>query len=123
MSIYKDCDIRGIYGRELTAGDTYKIGRALATLAPGKILVGGDVRLSTPELKDALVRGLLDSGAELVDLGQIPTPALYFALKTIPAQAGATVTASHNPPEYNCEIHDRAYARDPRKDGRIEIHR
>ena len=101
MSIFKDCDIRGIYGRELTAGDTYKIGRALATLSPGKILVGGDVRLSTPELKGELMRGLLDSGAELTDLGTIPTPALYFALKVSDAQAGATVTASHNPPQYN----------------------
>ena len=101
MSIFKDCDIRGIYGRELTAQDTYKIGRALATLSPGKILVGGDVRLSTPELKGELIRGLLDSGAELTDLGTIPTPALYFALKVSDAQAGATVTASHNPPQYN----------------------
>ena len=101
MSIYKDCDIRGIYGRELTAEDSYKIGRALATLSPGKILVGGDVRLSTPELKGALVKGLLESGAELTDLGTIPTPVLYFALKNSDAVAGATVTASHNPPEYN----------------------
>lgn len=101
MSIYKDCDVRGIYGSELTAEDTYKIGRALATLAPGKMLVGGDVRLSTPELKAALIRGLLDSGAELTDLGTIPTPALYYALKHSDAQAGATVTASHNPPQYN----------------------
>ena len=101
MSIYKDCDVRGIYGRELTAQDTYKIGRALATLSPGKILVGGDVRLSTPELKEALTRGLLESGAEITDLGTIPTPALYFALKHSDAEAGATVTASHNPPEYN----------------------
>ena len=108
MSIYKDCDIRGIYGRELCADEVHRIGRALATLAleaasaPGKILVGGDVRLSTPELKDALIRGLLDSGAQVVDLGTIPTPVLYFALKHCPdAAAGATVTASHNPPEYN----------------------
>ena len=101
MSIYKDCDIRGVYGRELTAEDSYKIGRALATLSPGKILVGGDVRLSTPELKGALVKGLLESGAELTDLGTIPTPVLYFALKHSDAAAGATVTASHNPPEYN----------------------
>ena len=101
MSIYKDCDIRGIYAREITAEDTYKIGRALATLSPGKLLVGGDVRLSTPELKDALVRGLINSGAQVIDLGTIPTPALYFALKHSDAPAGATVTASHNPPEYN----------------------
>ena len=101
MSIYKDCDVRGVYGRELHAEDCYGIGRGLATLSPGKILVGGDVRLSTPELKAALIRGLLDSGATAVDLGTIPTPALYFALKHSDAPAGATVTASHNPPEYN----------------------
>lgn len=101
MSIYKDCDVRGVYGRELFAEDCYKIGRALATRAPGRFLLGGDVRLSTPELKAALLRGLIDSGAEAVDLGTIPTPALYFALKHSDALAGATVTASHNPPEYN----------------------
>ena len=102
MSIYKDCDIRGVYGRELRADEVHRIGQALATLAPGKILVGGDVRLSTPELKGALIRGLLDSGAEVIDLGTIPTPVLYFALKRRPdAAAGATVTASHNPPEHN----------------------
>ena len=101
MSIYKDCDIRGVYGSELTAAEVYRIGRALATLCPGRILVGGDVRLSTPELKKALMDGLLASGANVVDLGTIPTPALYFALKHTPAQAGATVTASHNPPQYN----------------------
>ena len=101
MSIYKDCDIRGVYGSELTAAEVYRIGRALATLCSGRILVGGDVRLSTPELKKALMDGLLASGANVVDLGTIPTPALYFALKHTPAQAGATVTASHNPPQYN----------------------
>ena len=59
------------------------------------------MRLSTPELKQALIEGLLASGANVTDLGTIPTPALYFALKKLPAAAGATVTASHNPPEYN----------------------
>ena len=101
MSIYKDCDIRGIYEKEITAADTYKIGRALATIAPGKILCGGDVRLSTPELKAALIEGLLESGAEVIELGTIPTPALYYALKHADASAGCTVTASHNPPKYN----------------------
>ena len=101
MSIYKDCDIRGIYPAEIRGDECYRIGRALATLAPGKILLGGDVRLSTPELKDALMQGLMDSGAEVWDMGMIPTPVLYFALKHSDAQAGATVTASHNPPEYN----------------------
>lgn len=101
MSIYKDCDVRGVYGREITAPECRLIGRALATMAPGKILLGGDLRLSTPELKAALMEGLLESGAELMDLGTIPTPVLYYALKHSDAVAGATVTASHNPPEYN----------------------
>jgi len=101
MSIYKDCDIRGIYPSEITADECYKIGRALATLAPGRILLGGDVRTSTPRLKNTLMLGLFDSGAEVVDLGTIPTPVLYYALRHSNAAAGATVTASHNPPEYN----------------------
>ena len=101
MSIYKDCDVRGVYGREITAPECRLIGRALATMAPGKLLLGGDLRLSTPELKGALTEGLLASGAALVDLGTIPTPVLYYALKHSDAVAGATVTASHNPPEYN----------------------
>ena len=101
MSIYKDCDIRGIYPSEITGSESYLIGRALATDCPGKILVGGDVRLSTPEIKGELMRGLMESGAEVIDIGTIPTPALYFALKNSDADAGCTVTASHNPPEYN----------------------
>ena len=101
MSIYKDCDIRGIYETEITAAECYKIGRALATMCPGKILCGGDVRLSTPELKGALIDGLTASGAEIIDLGTIPTPALYYNLSKMDAEAGCTVTASHNPPKYN----------------------
>jgi phosphomannomutase len=83
MSIYKDCDIRGIYPSEITGSESYLIGRALATVCPGKILAGGDVRLSTPEIKGELMRGLLESGAEVTDIGTIPTPALYFALKNL----------------------------------------
>lgn len=101
MSIYKDCDIRGIYPKEITAEEVYHIGRALATKSQGKFYVGGDVRTSTPELKKALVQGMIESGADVIDMGTIPTPALYFAMKKYSAPAGATVTASHNPPEYN----------------------
>lgn len=101
MSIYKDCDVRGIYEREITADDAFRIGRALAVLAGGRVLAGGDVRLSTPVLKSALIDGLLASGADVCDIGIIPTPVLYYALKQSGASAGATVTASHNPPEHN----------------------
>lgn len=102
MSIFKDCDIRGVYPGEIDEGAVYAVGRALATLHPGaKVAVGGDYRLSTPALKSALVRGLMDSGAEVLDLGTIPTPVLYWALKRLDVDGGATVTASHNPPRYN----------------------
>ncbi len=102
MSIYKDCDIRGEYPAEIDEGTVYAVGRALATLHPGaRLAVGGDVRLSTPALKGALIRGLVDSGAAVTDIGTIPTPALYWALAHMDVDGGATVTASHNPPQYN----------------------
>ena len=102
MSIYKDCDIRGVYPGEIDESAAYAVGRALATLHPGaRLAVGGDVRLSTPALKAALIRGLADSGATVLDIGAIPTPALYFALGRLDVAGGATVTASHNPPKYN----------------------
>ena len=102
MSIFKDCDIRGIYPGEIDGAAAHRIGRALATLHPGaRLCVGGDVRVSTPELKSAFIRGLVESGASVEDIGVIPTPALYYALAHRPCDGGATVTASHNPPEYN----------------------
>lgn len=103
MSIFKDCDIRGIYGKELTCEDVYRIGRGLGAMLPpnATVRVGGDVRLSTPDLKVRLIRGLTESGVKVEDLGTIPTPALYYALANGKADGGATVTASHNPPEYN----------------------
>ena len=94
MSIYKDCDIRGIYETEITAAECYKIGRALATLAPGKILVGGDVRLSTPELKDALLN-LIGNVAMFIPL-VIVWPAVFPQLdrhwKVITAGIGVSLT-------------------------------
>lgn len=102
MSIFKDCDVRGVYPGEIDESATYAVGRALATLHPGaRIAVGGDMRLSTPALKAALIRGLVDSGAAVIDLGTIPTPALYWAIDHLDVSGGATVTASHNPPQYN----------------------
>jgi len=103
MSIFKDCDIRGIYDKELFDADAYGIGRGLAAMLPPNAVmrVGGDVRLSTPALKDQLIAGLVDGGVRVEDMGMIPTPALYYALANSSADGGATVTASHNPPEYN----------------------
>jgi phosphomannomutase/phosphoglucomutase len=102
VSIFKACDIRGVYGRDLTEETIHRIGRAMGTLiGPKSVVVGGDVRLSTPSLKAALVSGLVESGARVIDTGIVPTPAFYFAKDHLNADAGAMVTASHNPPEHN----------------------
>ena len=102
MSIYKDCDIRGIYEKEFDETTAYLIGRAIGSKMMGKnIAVGGDVRVSTPVLKCELIRGVLESGANVADLGMTPTPLFYFAIKRCSLDGGVTVTASHNPPQYN----------------------
>lgn len=102
MSIYKECDIRGIYGSEFDDDTAYHIGRAVGSRMHGKRLaVAGDVRLSTPALKKSLIEGLLASGADVTDIGMAPTPAFYFALHHLEADGGVAVTASHNPAQYN----------------------
>ncbi len=102
MSIYKDCDIRGVYEQEFDESTAYAIGRALGAMATGqRLAVAGDVRVSTPALKERLIEGLAQSGANVTDLGICPTPAFYFALKNAGFGGGVTVTASHNPPRYN----------------------
>ncbi len=102
MSIYKDCDIRGIYQKEFDERDAYQIGRALGTDFEGKTLaLGGDVRVSTPILKQSIMDGLRESGANIIDIGMVPTPVFYYALKHLPVDGGVQVTASHNPAEYN----------------------
>ncbi len=102
MSIYKECDIRGIYDTELYDADAYQIGRAVGTMLCGKkVVLCGDVRVSTPVLKDGMRRGLMDSGAHVIDIGMMPTPVFYFAKTHLKADGGVMVTASHNPPKYN----------------------
>jgi len=102
MGVFKACDIRGAYGQDLTDDIVYRIGRALGTLAGGKVVIlSGDVRPSTRTLKSALTRGLVESGAEILDIGTVPTPAFYFARHYLKTDVGAMITASHNPPEFN----------------------
>jgi len=103
MGIFKACDIRGVWGRDLTTGDAYRLGRAAARLTTrgAGTLVAGDVRLSTPVLKEALCRGLVDGGSRVRDAGTLTTPAFYFAVRRTDAALGVMVTASHNPAEYN----------------------
>jgi len=102
MSIFKQCDIRGVYGVDLDEAVAARLGRVVASMYPGQeIVVGGDVRLSTPALKAALIEGLMRSGARVTDVGLVPTPVLYYAKRLCAFSGGVMVTASHNPARYN----------------------
>ncbi len=102
MSIYKACDIRGVYGEELNEATAEAIGGAIAARVAGRDLVlGADLRPSSSPLKWALVRGLVSGGAQVVDIGVVPTPVLYDAKDRLGTYAAVMVTASHNPPQYN----------------------
>jgi len=102
MSIYKACDIRGVYGKELNEATAEAIGGAIAARVAGRDLVlGADLRPSSSPLKWALVRGLVSGGAQVVDIGVVPTPVLYDAKDRLGTYAAVMVTASHNPPQYN----------------------
>jgi len=92
--------VRGIAGTEMTPQLALKIGLALGTMRQGTVAVGRDTRTSGPALASALKAGLLSAGCDVVDCGILPTPALQFLVRSH-FDAGAVVTASHNPPEYN----------------------
>ncbi len=90
--------IRGVAGQPpLTPGRVLRLGRAIARLYPGTVVVGRDTRLSSPALRDALTAGLLADGSDVIDLGVLPTPAVPGDLLRRNAAAGVMITASHNP--------------------------
>lgn len=107
--IFREYDLRGIYGKELSEDFAYRLGQAfclyLREEIPDKesyvVSVAGDVRLSTDPLKSALIKGLLKGGTIVYDIGVCPTPLLYFSLFYYEVDGGIMVTGSHNPPEYN----------------------
>ncbi|MCH8532890.1 MAG: phosphomannomutase CpsG [Saccharospirillum sp.] len=95
-------DIRGELGVELNIDIAYRIGRAFAAyLKPKSVVVGGDVRETSPELKEAFAKGVMDFGADVIDIGLCGTEEVYFATKYLKADGGCMVTASHNPINYN----------------------
>ncbi len=104
-SIFKAYDIRGIVGKTLDAGIAKKIGLAFGIAARAKgentVVIGRDGRLSGPELSAALAAGLQKAGVDVIDLGMVITPMVYFATHVLGAQSGVMVTGSHNPPDYN----------------------
>jgi phosphomannomutase/phosphoglucomutase len=104
-AIFREYDIRGIVAQDFNLNDVEKIGRGYATYLAGHggqtCAVGRDCRLSSPDIRQALIQGLVQGGVNVVDVGLCPTPVLYFALRQLMADGGVMITASHNPPEYN----------------------
>ncbi|HXR11929.1 MAG TPA: phosphomannomutase CpsG, partial [Gaiellaceae bacterium] len=99
--VFKAYDVRGVYPTELDADGGYAIGRAFVEqFEPKRIAAGRDMRLSSPEMAAAAMRGASDAGAEVLDLGMIGTEMLYFAVGDLGLDGGFTVTASHNPKQY-----------------------
>lgn len=105
QEIFREYDIRGVVGRDLTPELATLIGRAVASQVhrAGKkeVAVGRDCRLSSPELAEGLMSGLLDSGCRVVDLGVVPTPLVYFSVFYKEKEAAVIITGSHNPPDFN----------------------
>jgi len=102
LTCFKAYDIRGRLGTELNEEIAYKIGRAYAQyLRPKSVVVGGDVRLTSKSLKEALSNGLRDQGANVIDIGMCGTEEIYFATSHLNVDGGIVVTASHNPIDYN----------------------
>jgi phosphomannomutase/phosphoglucomutase len=106
--IFRQYDIRGIVGEDLDAGATEAVGRAFGTLVRSrtgastpKVAVGHDNRLTSPDLVAGLIAGIRSAGADVLHVGTVPTPVLYWAEATLGTDAGVQITGSHNPPEWN----------------------
>ena len=104
-SIFREYDIRGVYGVDLNEDLAYTLGKSYGSYIrkynSNKVLVGHDNRLSSPVLSNALVQGILDSGIDVVDLGLVTTPMYYLGRINLNIPTGIMVTASHNPKDDN----------------------
>ncbi len=105
QTIFREYDIRGVADTELADADVQVLGQAFGTYiarhAGKKICLGRDTRLSSPRLHDALLKGLIASGAEVTDIGIVPTPLLYYSVYKLKTDGGVMITGSHNPAEFN----------------------
>lgn len=103
--IFRAYDIRGIVGKNLDPDVAHAIGAAVGSEAREKgesaVIVARDGRHSSQQLAESLAEGLMAAGVNVIDIGMVPTPVLYFATKTLRSRSGVMVTGSHNPPEYN----------------------
>jgi phosphomannomutase len=99
--VFKAYDVRGLYPGELDEAGAEAIGRAyVQQFEPRRLAVGRDMRLSSPAMQEALMRGAAAAGAEVIDLGLVGTEMVYFAVGSLGLEGGAMITASHNPKEY-----------------------
>ncbi len=106
QTVFREYDLRGIAGKELTSDFAFRLGRAFATYLYQKnlkkeVVIGHDNRATSPLLTESLIMGLQKSGANVTFIGEVPTPVFYFSNHKYTFPAGIMVTASHNPPEYN----------------------
>ena len=105
QEIFKAYDIRGVVGKTLTPAIAEAIGQAVGSEAQARgvkaICIGRDGRLSGPDLSEALSKGILSTGTDVIDVGRVATPMLYFAAYELGTLSGVMVTGSHNPPDYN----------------------
>ena len=104
-TIFREYDIRGVADIELLDPGIEQLGRAFGTYlqrhAGKRVSLGRDTRLSSPRLRDALLRGLIASGCEVTDIGVVPTPVLYYSVFHLKTDGGVMITGSHNPSEFN----------------------
>jgi len=103
--IFREYDIRGIAGKDLTAETVELLGKGIGTWLLRKgcacIALGRDCRLSSEPFRDAILNGLMSTGMTVTDVGCAPTPLLYYAIHELKADGGIMITGSHNPAEYN----------------------
>lgn len=103
--IFRQYDIRGVYGHDLTTHNAELIGRAFGTFLRNKgekaAIVGRDNRASSPELREQIVKGLRESGIDVIDIGVVISPIFYYSTHLFDISGGVMITASHNPSEYN----------------------
>ncbi len=104
-SIYRAYDIRGVVGKTLTEEAVMTLGQGIGSEVFERgfqsVLVARDARTSSDSLQSALIQGLMASGRDVIDIGLVPTPLLYFAVHELNIDCGAVITGSHNPPQYN----------------------
>lgn len=103
--IFREYDIRGVVGRDLTDDNVLLIGKGFGTYlrrrGGRKVSLGGDVRHSTEPFRERIAEGLVSTGVDVIDVGVVPTPALYFSEYELPVDGSLMITGSHNPPDMN----------------------